>query len=465
MSCLRAMSAGGALPAGQAMKQASLLSTGMRDQRSHLHAFTDPRAHEATAPLVITGGSGIHVIEEGGRHLIDAMSGLWCAALGFDEPRLVEAAERQMRALPFNHTFRGRTHPVVVDLAERLLALSPVPMARVFFAGSGSEANETALRIAWSHARATGREGAHKVIARHGAYHGSTFATAALSGAPDASRSCCPDAPWVRLVSCPDPALALPGEDGPAQSARLARELADLIEGEGPETFAAFIAEPVLGVGGVIVPPEGYFAAVQAVLRRHGIPLIVDEVITGFGRTGHWWGSQALGIAPDILVCAKALSSAYMPISAVLVSAPIHEALLADAATRGVFGHGFTASGHPVAAAVALEALTIYRERDLPAHAGRMGARLQAGLAARLATRPEVSALRGLGLMAAVELAGNPGSGAGALAEMALTEGLIVRPLGRSVVMAPPLITSASEIDEILHRLDSAFARFLARAG
>ena len=441
------------------MKQALTLTTGMRDQRSHLHAFTDPRAQEATPPLVITGGDGVYVTDERGRHLIDAMSGLWCAALGFSEPRLVEAAERQMRALPFNHTFRGRTHPVVVDLAERLLDLSPVPMGRVFFAGSGSEANESALRIAWTFGRAVGKSAAHKVIARHGAYHGSTFATAALSGAPDASRAACPPAPWVRLVSCPDPAHAQPGEGGLTQSRRLAAELAALIEAEGPETFAAFIAEPVMGVGGVIVPPEGYFPAIQAVLRRHGIPLIVDEVITGFGRTGHWWGSQAFGIEPDILVCAKALSSAYMPISAVLVSAQVHEALLADAARSGVFGHGFTASGHPVAAAVALEALTIYAERDLPAHAGRMGERLQQGLAARFGARAEVAALRGCGLMAALELVAELPQGAAELVGLALEEGLILRPIGRSLVMAPPLVITAREIDEILDRLDRAFAR------
>ncbi|MCC6008151.1 MAG: aminotransferase class III-fold pyridoxal phosphate-dependent enzyme, partial [Rhodobacteraceae bacterium] len=385
-------------------------------------------------------------------------------ALGFSEPRLAEAAARQMRALPFNHTFRGRTHPVVVALAERLLSLAPVPMARVFFAGSGSEANETALRVAWACARARGKSAAHKVIARHGAYHGSTFATAALSGAPDVGRSACPAAPWVRLVSCPDPALAREGEDGPAQSARLARELEALIESEGPDTFAAFIAEPVLGVGGVIVPPEGYFPAIQAVLRRHGIALIVDEVITGFGRTGRWWGSEALEIEPDILVCAKALSSAYMPISAVLLSEAIHESLLFDAGRSGGFGHGFTMSGHPVAAAVALEALSIYAERDLPAHAGRMGARLHDGLATMFGARAEVSAHRGLGLMAAVQLAPDFPGTAPQLAALALDEGLILRPLGRCVVMAPPLVVSAGDIDQILERLGRAFAQLTMRA-
>ena len=447
-------------------------SPAARDVAAVLHPFTDLKAHEEDGPFIIDRGGGVYVTDENGKTYIEGMSGLWCASLGFSERRLVDAAARQMAELPYNQTFLGRSHGTTIDLAERLLSLSPVPMSRILFASSGSEANDTAVKLVWYYNNAEGRPERRKIIGRRNGYHGTTVATTSLSGIPDLHRDFNLPIAGVLHADCPHHyRFARPGETEEEFADRLAANLEKLILDEGPETVAAFIAEPVMGVGGVIVPPETYFEKVQAVLREYGVLFIVDEVICGFGRTGNMFGSETFGLRPDLMCCAKALSSAYLPISATFVSEPIYRAMVAESEKIGVFGHGYTYSGHPVAAAVALETLDIYEERDVVGHVRAVAPRFQE-MFRSLADRPLVGEVRGVGLMAGIELVADkpgkrpfdPALKVGAyLASRAREYGLIVRALGDTVVCAPPLVVTEDEIDELGTRFHRALADTEAR--
>lgn len=447
-------------------------SPAARDVAAVLHPFTDLKAHEEDGPFIIDRGGGVYVTDENGKTYIEGMSGLWCASLGFSERRLVDAAARQMAELPYNQTFLGRSHGTTIDLAERLLSLSPVPMSRILFASSGSEANDTAVKLVWYYNNAEGRPERRKIIGRRNGYHGTTVATTSLSGIPDLHRDFNLPIAGVLHADCPHHyRFARPGETEEEFADRLAANLEKLILDEGPETVAAFIAEPVMGVGGVIVPPETYFEKVQAVLREYGVLFIVDEVICGFGRTGNMFGSETFGLRPDLMCCAKALSSAYLPISATFVSEPIYRAMVAESEKIGVFGHGYTYSGHPVAAAVALETLDIYEERDVVGHVRAVAPRFQEVFRS-LADRPLVGEVRGVGLMAGIELVADkpgkrpfdPALKVGAyLASRAREYGLIVRALGDTVVCAPPLVVTEDEIDELGTRFHRALADTEAR--
>ena len=447
-------------------------SPAARDVAAVLHPFTDLKAHEEDGPFIIDRGGGVYVTDENGKTYIEGMSGLWCASLGFSERRLVDAAARQMAELPYNQTFLGRSHGTTIDLAERLLSLSPVPMSRILFASSGSEANDTAVKLVWYYNNAEGRPERRKIIGRRNGYHGTTVATTSLSGIPDLHRDFNLPIAGVLHADCPHHyRFARPGETEEEFADRLAANLEKLILDEGPETVAAFIAEPVMGVGGVIVPPETYFEKVQAVLREYGVLFIVDEVICGFGRTGNMFGSETFGLRPDLMCCAKALSSAYLPISATFVSEPIYRAMVAESEKIGVFGHGYTYSGHPVAAAVALETLDIYEERDVVGHVRAVAPRFQEVFRS-LADRPLVGEVRGVGLMAGIELVADkpgrqpfdPALKVGAyLASRAREYGLIVRALGDTVVCAPPLVVTEDEIDELGARFHRALADTEAR--
>lgn len=447
-------------------------SPAARDVAAVLHPFTDLKAHEKDGPFIIDRGGGVYVTDENGKTYIEGMSGLWCASLGFSERRLVDAAARQMAELPYNQTFLGRSHGTTIDLAERLLSLSPVPMSRILFASSGSEANDTAVKLVWYYNNAEGRPERRKIIGRRNGYHGTTVATTSLSGIPDLHRDFNLPIAGVLHADCPHHyRFARPGETEEEFADRLAANLEKLILDEGPETVAAFIAEPVMGVGGVIVPPETYFAKVQAVLREYGVLFIVDEVICGFGRTGNMFGSETFGLRPDLMCCAKALSSAYLPISATFVSEPIYRAMVAESEKIGVFGHGYTYSGHPVAAAVALETLDIYEERDIVGHVRAVAPRFQEVFRS-LADRPLVGEVRGVGLMAGIELVADkpgkrpfdPALKVGAyLTSRAREYGLIVRALGDTVVCAPPLVVTEDEIDDLGARFHRALADTEAR--
>lgn len=442
-----------------------LNSARARDIAYYLHPYTNLKVHEKEGPLVITEGKGIYVYDENGKAYIEALAGLWCTALGFDEERLVEAAMAEMRKLPYYHSFSHMSHDVGIDLAEKLVQMAPVPMSKVFFTNSGSEANDTAVKLVWYYNNALDRPRKKKIISRIKAYHGVTVASASLTGLPNNHRDF--DLPIANILhtDCPHHyRFAEPGESEEAFATRMAENLEKMILKEGPETVAAFIAEPVMGAGGVFVPPPTYFEKVQAVLKKHDVLFIVDEVICGFGRTGNLWGCETFNLEPDIMTMAKALTSAYLPLGAVLISEPIYQALVKESEKIGIFGHGYTYTGHPVCVAVALEALKIYQERDIVGHVRRVAPRLQDGLR-RLADHPLVGEVRGIGLVAAVELVKDkatkesfdPAGAVGIyLSKQAQKHGLIVRALGDIIAFSPPLIMTGEEIDEMLARFGKA---------
>ncbi len=439
-----------------------------------LQPYTNLKLHEEIGPLVIDRGEGVTVYDRDGRDYIEGLAGLWCTALGFNEPRLIEAAVRQFHQLPFYHTFGHKAHGPGLALAEALIDLAPVPMSKVFFANSGSEANDTAVKLIWYYNNARGRPHKKKIIARLKGYHGVTVATASLTGLPINHRDFDLPIAGVLHTGCPHPyRFAAEDESDAAFAQRMADELDALIRREGPDTVAAFFAEPVMAAGGVIVPPAEYFPRIQEVLRAHDVLLVADEVVCAFGRTGNWWGSQTFDIKPDLITTAKALSSAYLPISALLISEPIFQGLIAESERVGVFGHGYTYSGHPVAAAVALEALAIYRERDIIGHVRAVAPRFQARLRA-LADHPLVGEARGVGLIGAVELVADktrrtpfpPTRGIGArAAKLCLKHGLINRAMGDSLALAPPLIITEAEIDRMFDRLTRSLDDMLAELG
>ncbi len=437
-----------------------------RDLAFHLHPSTNLRLVQTEGPLVITRGEGVYVYDDEGKRYLEGMSGLWCASLGFSERRLAEAAYRQMLELPFYHAFAGKVPAVSTELAERLVRIAPAGMGRVLFANSGSEANDTAVKLAWYVNNALGRPQKKKIIARQRAYHGVTVAAASLTGLAFAHNDF--DLPIARILHTDCPHYyrgALAGESEEAFSARLAANLEALILREGPDTVAAFFAEPVMGAGGVIVPPATYFDRIQPILRKYEILFVVDEVICGFGRTGNMFGTQTFDLRPDIMTLAKALSAGYLPISASLVSTPLYEILLAQSDKLGIFGHGYTYSSHPVPAAVALEALKIYEERDIVAQVRRVAPRMQQGLRS-YADHPLIGEARGLGLIGAVEVVRDKATKqsfdakaevAAFLVRRAQHHGVILRNMpGDIVAFCPPLIVSEREIDEMLAGFERA---------
>jgi 4-aminobutyrate--pyruvate transaminase len=442
-------------------------SAAARDIANVLHPYTDLETHQQVGPVVISRGKGVRVWDESGKEYIESVAGLWCAALGFDNERLVQAAANQMRKLPFYHAFTAKSHEPMIDLAEMLIARAPVPMSKVFFANSGSEANDSAIKMVWYMNNALGRPKKKKIIGRLKGYHGITIGSASLTGLPYNHRSF--DVPLPGFIHTMTPHFyhgALPGESEDEFATRCAAELEKMILAEGPDTVAAMWAEPVMGAGGVIPPPVGYFPKIQAVLRKYDVLLVVDEVICGFWRTGNYWGSQTLDIAPDILVCAKALSASYLPISAVMVNDTVFQAIAKESHEIGTFGHGFTYSGHPVPAAVAIETLKIYDEMEIGAHVGVIGPHMQSELRRRFADHPLVGEVRGVGLIAAVELVADkanvknfdPKAKVGArLTKLCEEAGVIARVVANdSLCFSPPLVISTEEIDLMLDRISGA---------
>ena len=434
-------------------------STAQRDIESLIHPYTNLKAHQDSGPLVITRGEGVYVYGEDGKKYIEGMAGLWCTSLGWSEQRLIDAATNALQRLPFYHSFTHKVPDVTVDLAEKLLEMAPVKMGKVFFANSGSEAVDTALKLVWYVNNARGKPEKKKVISREKAYHGVTIASASLTGLAACHNDFDLPIAGVLRTGCPHHyRFANPGESEEQFATRRADELEQLILSEGPDTIAAMFAEPVMGAGGVIVPPATYFEKIQAVLKKYDIMLIADEVICGFGRTGNMWGSQTYDLKPDMMTMAKALSSAYLPISALMVSDEIFADMVKESEKLGVFGHGYTYGGHPVACAVALETLKIYEERDTVGHVRTIAPALQDGLRT-LKDHPLVGEVRGVGLVGAVELVKDKASresfdpklGLGMkCAKFMQDNGVISRAMGDTLAFSPPLIITAAEISEML---------------
>ncbi len=442
-----------------------------RDIAYHLHPYTNAKKHLEAGPLIIDRGEGVFVYDNNGKQYIEAMAGLWSVGVGFNEKRLVKAATEQMEKLPYYHTFTHKSHGPVIELSEKLIGMAPVPMSKAFFTNSGSEAIDTALKLIWYRSNALGKPEKKKIIVRNRAYHGVTIAGANLTSLPANHKSFDLIVPNVLRMTAPHHwREAMPGESEEEFATRLAKELEDTILAEGPETIAAFFGEPVQGAGGVVVPPATYWEKVQAVLNKYDILLVADEVICGFGRTGTMFGSTTYDIKPDIMVMSKQLSSSYLPASALMINDRVFEPIMEESGRIGTLGHGYTASGHPVVAAVALENLKIIEERDLVGNAARMGERLRNGLAA-MADHPLVGEVRGVGLIAAVELVTDkerktaletPGA-LGALVNAHLQEaGLISRAMVDAMAFCPPLIISEGEVDDLLARFKTGLDKALA---
>jgi 4-aminobutyrate---pyruvate transaminase len=440
-----------------------------RDVETLIHPFTNLASFRDTGPLILERGEGSWVFDGDGKPYLEGMAGLWCTALGYSNRELVDAAVEQFRKLPFQHLFSGRSHDPAIELAEKLKEIAPVPMSKVFFTASGSEANDTQVKLVWYINNALGRPKKKKIIARLKAYHCVTIASGSLTGLPLNHADFDLPIAGILHTSCPHHyRFAQAGESEEEFSTRLAAELDEMIGNEGADTVAAFIAEPVMGAGGALMPPEGYFANIQAVCDRHDVLFIADEVITGFGRLGHMWGSQAFGIRPDTISFAKAVTSAYLPLGGVMVNEAVYQALLDESRKIGLFAHGYTYSGHPVSCAVALKAIEIY-ERDRLAEQAKVKGRLFQRRLDALADHPLVGEARGMGLIGGLEIVADKGSKrqyevkrgvAAKCVGFAQAEGLIVRSLsGDRIALCPPLIITEEEIGELFDRLTRALDR------
>ena len=433
-----------------------------RDIASLVHPQTNLRKHLDVGPTIMTKGQGIRVFDDAGRDFIDGAAGLWCASLGFGVERLARVAYEQMKNIGYYHTYRHTSNTVAIDLAEKLLQIAPVPMARVLLQCSGSEANDTAIKLVWYYWTAMGKPERRKIIARHMAYHGSTCAAVSLSGKPDMHADFgLPFAPFKHTEFPHYYRLHKDGESEEQFSTRMAEALEKLILDEGPETIAAFWAEPVMGAGGGILPPRTYFAKIQAVLRKYDILFVADEVICGFGRTGNMWGSQTFDLQPDMISCAKVISAGLQPISAVLINQRVFDAMLSESDKLGNFAHGYTHAGHPVTAAVALETLKIYEEMDIVGHVRRVEPVFLGKLKA-LEAHPLVGDVRGCGLLAGLEIVQDKATRAAHPAALgvparleanARKHGLIARFIGNRIAFSPPLIITEAEVEEMVHRL------------
>jgi L-2,4-diaminobutyrate transaminase len=432
------------------------------DRRHVMHPFSVLQRHEQSGPRrMIVRGSGSTVYDDDGRSYIDAMAGLWCVNVGYGRRELADALHDQTLRLPYYHSFSSMATDTPALLAERLVDLYPGDMSKVLFGTSGSDANDTQIKLIRLYNNLLGRPAKKKVISRHRGYHGVSIASGSLSGFAGMHTGF--DLPIDGILYANPPYRfreALPGESDAAFVGRLAAELDAMIVAEGPDTVAAFIAEPVQAAGGVIVPPDGYFPAIQKVLRKHDVLLIADEVVCGFGRLGSWFGSELLGIEPDLVTVAKGITSAYFPLSACILSERVWR-VLSDESGEQSFGHGYTYTSHPLAAACALANLDLIERDGLVAQAGERGEYLNAQLRSAFDGHPLVGEVRGRGLIAAVEFAAGTeptelfeprGNVAARVDAECLERGVITRALPDSdtISFSPPFVITESEIDEIV---------------
>jgi 4-aminobutyrate---pyruvate transaminase len=437
-----------------------------RDAAALLHPMVNLGAIEDKGAIMISRASGVYVWDNTGKQYIEGLAGLWSTSLGYGNEELAQAAFDQIKTLSFSHMFNGKSHEPGMLLAEQLKALMPMPASKVFFGLSGSDANDTQVKLIWFYNNAIGRPNKKKIIGRAKGYHGITLASGSLTGLPPMHNQW--DLPLDgRFIhtDCPHHyRFAAPGETEEAFATRLANSLEQLILKEGPDTVAAFIAEPVMAAGGVLVPPKTYFEKIQAVLAKYDVLFIADEVVTGFGRTGNPWGSQTFAIKPDTMTLAKALTSSYQPLSAVVIPEKMYAPILEASRKLGTFGHGYTYSGHPVCAAVGLKTLEIYKRDKIFERAAALAPKFQAKLRS-FADHPLVGEIRGVGMIGAVEFVSNkatkagfnpPGSIGTYCFERCHVHGLIPRNVGDGIAFCPPLIITEAQIDEIFEKFSKA---------
>jgi len=446
-------------------------SLAARDIEYYFHPVTNARRHEQVGPMIIAKGKGVYVYDDMGKEYIEAMAGLWSVAVGFGEERLVKAATKQMSELPFYHSFSHKSHPTAIALAERMVKMSPGNMGKAHFVNSGSEANDTVVKMIWFYNNARGKPEKKKIISRIKAYHGITMMSASLTGLPNNHRDFDLPFPQIKHVSCPHHyRFAEAGETEEDFATRLAKEFEDRILAEGPETVAAFIGEPVMGAGGVFIPPRTYWPKMQEVCRKYDILIVADEVINGFGRTGNTWGCDTYGLTPDIMICSKQITSSYVPLASITFTNEIYNVIADNTAKIGTFAHGFTTSGHPLAMAVAMENLDIIEERNLMGRVNELSPQFLKRLHS-FKDHPLVGETRGVGLIGAIELVADkktkagfekPGATGLKLAEIGHEEGVIFRPIGDILAFCPPLIISEQQIDDIFDRFGRALERLTA---
>jgi adenosylmethionine-8-amino-7-oxononanoate aminotransferase len=431
-------------------------------QRNYPSAFMHPFSHiptlEESGPVVVDRGEGIYIYDDQGRKYLEGNSGLWNVVLGFDNKKLIEAAQRAYAKLPAYHAFFGRVSQSALDLSERIVKLAPMEANRVFYANSGSEANDTVVKLLWLLAESEGKPHRRLLLSRKNAYHGMTIMTASLTGKDYVKSASGLPLSEVRYLTCPHHwREALANESETDFSGRLALELEQTIRNTGPDFIAGFFAEPVLGAGGVIPPPDGYFQAIQPVLRKYGIPLIADEVICGFGRTGEFWGSTKYGMKPDIVVASKVITAGFFPMGAIILSSAMTERVEKACAKYEELPTGFTTGAHPVGCAIAMASLDEILDGGAFANVKKVSPVFQKRLAA-MSDHPIVGEARGVGLMGALEMVANkqtkaPFAGTLDVSErvsrQALKNGLICRPLGQAVILAPPFIINEQQIDEL----------------
>ncbi|WP_417532943.1 aspartate aminotransferase family protein [Marinobacterium stanieri] len=439
------------------------------DAAHHLHPFTNTGALNAKGARVISKGEGVWLWDTEGNKILDGMAGLWCVNMGYGRQELVDAAAQQMQQLPYYNTFFQTTHAPAAALAQEIASVTPGDLNRIFFAGSGSEAVDTMIRLVRHYWSVVGKPYRNIIISRENGYHGSTIGGASLGGMKGMHAQGGPMVPNIEHIRQP----YWYGEAGDMNEEAFGKACAQALEERilqvGPDNVAAFVGEPVQGAGGVIVPPANYWREIQAICRKYGILLVADEVICGFGRTGSWFGSQTLGIEPDLITMAKGLSSGYLPIAAVAMSDRVADALVAHDED---FNHGFTYSGHPTAAAVALENIRLMKAENIVDYVGTdIGPYFQQQLRATLAEHPLVGHIEGVGLMAGMALVQDKASrtpfpedaNAGLVCrDHCFENGLIMRAVGDRMVLAPPLVISRSEVDELCEKARHCFDLTLA---
>lgn len=442
------------------------------DKTYHLHSYTNAVKHQTVEPCIITKGEGIYVFDHTGKKYIEGMAGLWSVAVGFNEQRIIDTVTKQMQELPFYHTFTHKSNIPSIKLAQKLVQLTDGLMSQAYFTNSGSEANDTIVKMVWYYHNAIGKPNKKKIISRVSGYHGVTVASGSLTGLAPNHKDF--DLPIDRILHTSSPHFyrnGLPGETEEEFATRLANELEELILSEGPDTIGAFIGEPIMGAGGVIVPPKTYWEKIQQVCRKYDILVAADEVITGFGRTGHMFASNYFGIKPDFMTLSKQLTSSYLPLAAVLLNDKVADAIANHSGTLGSFGHGYTASGHPVCTAVGLENLAIIEENNLVGNAVTSGEILQDRLR-KLVDHPLVGEVRGLGLIAGVELVANkatkekfdPVGSVGALvSQIAQEKGLIIRGIQDTLAFCPPLVITPEEVNNMVDIFEAALNEVTAQ--
>ncbi|HEY3185742.1 MAG TPA: aminotransferase [Gaiellaceae bacterium] len=432
------------------------------DRRFVFHPFTQLDEHAASDAPMIVEGEGATLRDSQGRSYLDAMAGLWCVNVGYGRRELAEALHDEALKLGYYHAFSSMATDTPALLAERVIGRYPVPMSKLFFGNSGSDANDTQVKIVWYYWNALGRTAKKKIISRRRAYHGVTVMTAGLTGLDSMHTGFDLPLPMIRHTTAPHRLWeAEAGESDEDFAARLAADLERLIVAEGPDTVGAFIAEPLQGAGGVIVPPRTYWERVQAVLREYDVLLIADEVISGFGRLGRWFGAEEFGIEPDLVTIAKGITSGYMPLSGCLVSERIWSVLLEGTAALGPFGHGYTYTAHPVSAAAGIANLDVLERDGLVEQAAARGEHMHARLREAFADHPLVGEVRGLGLIGAVEFvaekapprAFDPALKVGPrIARRCLELGLITRalPAADTIAFSPPFVVTEAELDTMV---------------